>query len=154
MRRQKEVLCYYRILATSHKLWSWNRKLVSCFHSAPHKSALGLFYLKLKNIYTSNSFFFSLVFFRVSKRQTSVFNTNVQTSTIKSGSCFEVVRIILVAFNFEGRKWSSTDADKSNKFHICILFIFYGKDFISMSSFYLLKGKQHLENCSLYFMAA
>jgi len=119
----------------------------SCFHSASHKSTLGLFPLKFKII-------LQRVFFRVSKRQIYFFNTNIQTTTIKSGSCFEVMCIILAAFNFEDRKWSGMNADKCNQFHICILFIFYKKDFISISLFYLLKGKQCLEAYSIFFMAA
>lgn len=45
------------------------------------------------------------------------------------------------------------NADECNRLHICILLIFYIKEFISISSFYLLKGKQYLETYTIFFMA-
>lgn len=116
-----------------------------CFHSASHKSTQ-IISFKSQNLLQTISF-------RISKSQIYFFSINMQTTTIKSGSRFVEVCIILVAFNFEDRKWSRMNADKCNKLHICILFIFYIKEFISISLFYLLKGKQYLETYSIFCMA-
>lgn len=144
MRRNEEVLCYCTILATLYTQCSQNRKLQGFFSfSVLCESTLGFFFFWNLKIYFKQYFF--QYFFRAGKRQISFFNISVQTPTIISGSCFEVVYIIVVAFNFEARKWSNMNADNSNKFHICILFIFCEKNYISIRPFYLLKGKQYLE---------
>lgn len=115
-----------------------------CFHSASHKAAHISF--KSQNLLL-------IVSFRKSKSHIYFYSINIQTTTIKSGSYFVEVCIIVVAFNFEDRKWSSMNADKCNKLHICILLILYIKEIISISSFYLLNGKQYLETQSIIFMA-
>lgn len=115
------------------------------FHSASYKSTQMISF-KSQNLLQTISF-------RISKSQIYFFSINIQTTTIKSGSCFVEVCIIPVAFDFEDRKWSSMNADKCNKLHICILFILYIKEFISISSFYLLKEEQYLETYSIFFVA-